>query len=186
MIITLTEKAITAVGAGITVPAGSEILGGVAVDISASPTLTAPVTLLFKAGSAALTSMVYAVDTYAIATADPYAMNTTLPLAATDWSLTLQGAVQINQLPAGADATYDIVVTRVIPMAPITPQAPIVPSNTGDDSGVETEGGETEGDSNTTNATLPACVGDVSTIPLLMFLALLLPIFIKNHRKKII
>ena len=155
-----TEKPITAATSGITVPVGSAILGGVAIDVYASPTLASPITLLYKAGAAALTSTVYAVDTYSIAIADPYATNTTLPLAAADWSLTPQGGVQINQLPAGADATYDIVVVRVIP----TTNLPIGGDNDSDSN---------DDDDNDDEKNAVACAGVISTTPLWMLFALL-------------
>ncbi len=154
------EKSITAAASGITVPAGSEILGGVAVDIYASPTGAAPITLLYKAGAAALTSTVYAVDTYSIAIADPYATNTTLTLAATDWTLTPQGGVQLNQLPAGADNTYDIVVVRVTPTA--------LPINGGDNDSNDSDSNDDDNENN-----VVTCAGVTSTTPLWMLFALL-------------
>jgi len=160
-----TEKAITAATSGITVPAGSTILGGVAIDIYASPVPAAPITLLYKAGAAALTSTIYAVDTYSIAIADPYATNTTLPLAATDWTLTAQGAVQINQLPAGADATYDLVVVRVTPVT--TPFLGGDSASSDDDNENKTTG----------------CIADISPTPLMMFFALFMLGFMVKRKK---
>jgi len=155
-----TEKTITAAASGITVPVGSTILGGVAIDVYASLTTDAPITLLYKAGAAALTSTVYAVDTYSIAIADPYATNTTLPLEAADWSLTAQGGVKINQPPAGFDANrHDIVVVRV------TPTTTVLGGN-GD-----SESSDDDDDDDGKNAA--SCAGVISTTPLWMLFALL-------------
>lgn len=153
-----TEKPITAAASGITVPVGSTILGGVAIDVYASPTTADPITLLYKAGAAALTSTVYAVDTYSIAIADPYATNTTLPLAAADWSLTPQGGVQLKQLPAGADATYDIVVVRVTPTTNLL-------------NGGDNDSNDNDSNDDDDNTQKIACMTDVTT-PLMMFGAL--------------
>jgi hypothetical protein len=93
----------------VVIPAGSQLLGNIAIDIYSDPTLTAPITLTYKAGGAASTSTVYAIDTYSNATA----------LATADWTLKSNGSIQINQLPAGAAAsTHNIAVVRVIPTAP--------------------------------------------------------------------
>lgn len=92
------------------IPAGSELLGNVAIDIYADPTLTAPITLTYKAGGAASTSTVYAIDTYS---------NVPVVLASSDWTLKSNGSIQINQLPAGAAAsTHHVAVVRVIPIPP--------------------------------------------------------------------
>lgn len=165
---TALEKAATAITAGITVPAGSEILGGVAVDIYATPTTGAPITLLYKAGAAALTSTVYAVDMYSIAF-DPYAVAPVLPLAATDWALTATGGVKVNMLPAGADARYDLVVVRVIPVVTL-PGGGIGGDNENDDEGDGKPGA--------------ACLVGSTTAPLMLFLAVIsLSLFIRRKKK---
>lgn len=166
-----TEKATSAAVAGITVPAGSAILGNVAIDIYANPTLTAPITLLYKAGAAAATSTVYAVDTYSIAIADPYATNVVLPLAAADWTLTATGAVQVNQLPAGGDiARHDIVVVRVIPVA----APPGGGGNGGDnDNDNDNEGGKPGA----------ACLADRQGTPLVLFLMIVSLGFFARRQK---
>ena len=126
------------------IPAGSQLLGNVAIDIYADPTLAAPITLTYKAGGAASTSTVYAIDTYS---------NVPVALASTDWTLKSNGSIQINQLPAGAAAsTHNIAVVRVIPTPP--------PAGT-------PRGGE-EG-----NEGLEGCVSGSLPTPLLMMLVLL-------------
>jgi len=94
---------------GLALTADSQTLGK-AVNVTIDPTLTSPITLIFKMGGAAATSKVYAVDTYA---------NTSIAFASSDWTLLKNGGVQINQWPAGAAAgTHDIIVVRKIPVAP--------------------------------------------------------------------
>lgn len=113
------EKAITAIP-NATIPADSQLLGNLAVDVYADPTLNAPITLVYKAGGAASTSTVYAIDAYS-----------NIPFAATDWTLNTNGSIQVNQWPAGAAAgTHDIAVVRKIPVVP----AP-GPRRGGDDEG---------------------------------------------------
>ncbi len=126
------------------IPAGSQLLGNVAIDIYADPTLAAPITLTYKAGGAASTSTVYAIDTYS---------NVPVALASTDWTLKSNGSIQINQLPAGAAAsTHNIAVVRVIPTPP--------------PAGAPRGGGE--GDEG-----LEGCVSGSLPTPLLMMLVLL-------------
>lgn len=101
------EKSIAGIP-NLVITADSQVLGNLAVNVSADPTLTAPITLVYKAGGAAATSTVYAISASA-----------NLPFAATDWALNTDGSVQIKQWPAGAAAgTHDIAVVRKIPVVP--------------------------------------------------------------------
>jgi hypothetical protein len=138
----------------LTIPAGSQLLGNIAVDIYADPTLTAPITLTYKAGGAASTSTVYAIDTYS---------NVATALAAADWTLKRDGSIQINQLPAGAAAsTHDIAVVRVIPTAP--------PAGRPRGGGEGAEGPE-------------GCVAGQLSMPLMMFLSLFALGFLVRRKK---
>ncbi len=126
----------------VTIPTGSQLLGNIAVDIYADPTLATPITLTYKAGGAASTSTVYAIS---VTSGTPTA------LATTDWVLNANGSIQINQLPAGTSAgTHHIAVVRVIPIEPSSG----VPRGEGEDE----EGLE--------------CVTGQLSIPLMMFLAI--------------
>jgi len=125
------------------ITANSQLLGNIAIDIYADPTLTAPITLTYKAGGAASTSTVYAIDIYS---------NAPTALAPTDWTLKSNGSIQINQLPAGAAAsTHNIAVVRVIPTPP--------------PAGTPRGGEENEG--------LEGCVSGSLPVSLLMMLGLL-------------
>ena len=77
---------------------GKEILGGIKV------TLIQADTLYFKAGGVGSTDMVYTVDAAGVGTA----------VAAADWTVTVDGGLKINALPAGA-VTADYVVVRTAP-----------------------------------------------------------------------
>ena len=135
------------------IPAGSQLLGNVAIDIYADPTLAAPITLTYKAGGAASTSTVYAIDTYS---------NVPVALASTDWTLKSNGSIQINQLPAGAAAsTHNIAVVRVIPTPP--------------PAGAPRGGGDEEEE-------LECVTGQLSA-PLMMFLAMLSLAFVVWRKK---
>jgi len=138
------------------ITANSQLLGNIAIDINADPTLTAPITLTFKAGGAASTSTVNAIDTYS---------NTPTALAPTDWTLKSNGSIQINQLPAGvAASTHNIAVVRVIPTTP----AAGTPRGGGDD-----EGGEG----------LEGCMTDQLPIPIIIFLTLFALGFFVRRKK---
>jgi hypothetical protein len=138
----------------VVIPAGSQLLGNIAIDIYSDPTLIAPITLTYKAGGAASTSTVYAIDTYS---------NVATALATSDWTLKTNGSIQINQLPAGAAAsTHNIAVVRVIPTAP-----PAGASRGGGEDGEGLEG---------------CVVGQLST-PLMMFLGLFALGFLVKRKK---
>ncbi len=93
------------------IPPGSQLMGNTAIDIYADPTLTAPITLTYKAGGVAATSTVYAIDTYSNAV--------TALVAGTDWVANPNGSLTIKQLPTGASAaTHNLAVVRVIPVVP--------------------------------------------------------------------
>jgi len=115
----VTDTALTSVvvigTAGATAPAftdpytlattGKEILGGVSVNIANTATL------YFKAGAVDAASLVYTVDATGQGTA---------ATMGTDWTVTVDGGLNILALPAGAvNASY--VVVRSIPAAQILP-----------------------------------------------------------------
>ncbi|WP_038246515.1 hypothetical protein [Ghiorsea bivora] len=166
-----TEFAITDIyaQAGITIPAGKEVMGGatvtagVAVDIYATPSAITPVTLLFKAGAPDMATMVYVIDTYA---------QTNTPIAATGWAIAPNGGVQIKLLPNGTSTPARIAVVRTIPVAPTTLQPGINFPNLGGDNENDGEGSGVGG-----------CITGVPTLPLLMFGGLL-ALGLVNRRKQ--
>lgn len=171
-----TEFAITDIytQAGITLPAGKEVMGGatatagVAVDIYATPSVATPVILLFKAGAPDTAAMVYVIDTYT---------QTNTPLAGTDWAITSQGGVQIKLLPNGISTPARIAVVRTTPANPATSQPGVnLPFGGGDnENGGDGEGGRA--------GAIKGCMASVSPLPWLMFAGLLSLGFIVQRKR---